>query len=423
MPQDAHYNIKRCRRACHCWSAPYDGENPSSDTILEKFDLVSMSSSETSFNGEISPSVSFPAIVNNLSLAQTVARSNDSGIHEEGLELNPTIKSNNEKFELPTWLVQNEPIPDELLAKYSTRNRRESFQEDQKRNHSFYSFSFIDWPEKSSNDIWSTNSSIDELDKSPTCFQEQIQQCVERLEDCLTEFREINEPNELEKFDETFDEDFQFDLDLVEEFWLKSSTFDEFLNFLDRIVPRKVSKNAKIVVEQFLETIEHFEEERRNFSTMKTDFDSTNSMETSFFIGNELTQSTMIQSFSQQNSNSSTSNGKNGDVGKVSSREIVRLCLEGNFSSLCSGPFLRIIFDRLEHFLQNSTTFNLLLTGIVTRLGQYSQPLLRSFLLNQSLVLETDIKSLYQVNLFSMRFDLCFIDVELKVFLFSSRFC
>ncbi|CAF5026502.1 unnamed protein product, partial [Rotaria magnacalcarata] len=32
--EDAHFSIVRCRVACRCWAAPYDGENPSPDTIL-----------------------------------------------------------------------------------------------------------------------------------------------------------------------------------------------------------------------------------------------------------------------------------------------------------------------------------------------------------------------------------------------------
>jgi hypothetical protein len=50
--------------------------------------------------------------------------------------------------------------------------------------------------------------------------------------------------------------------------------------------------------------------------------------------------------------------------------------------------------------LQNSLHVNLLLTGILARLAHYSQPLLRSLLVNHSLVLETNVKSLFQVNNF-----------------------
>lgn len=56
------------------------------------------------------------------------------------------------------------------------------------------------------------------------------------------------------------------------------------------------------------------------------------------------------------------------------------------------------ILSKLENMLHNSLTVNLLLTGIIARLAHYSQPLLRSFLLNHSLVLDPNIKSLYQVE-------------------------
>ena len=66
--------------------------------------------------------------------------------------------------------------------------------------------------------------------------------------------------------------------------------------------------------------------------------------------------------------------------------------------NVCLGPFLRLIFGKLENMLQNSLSVNLLLTGIIARLAHYCQPLLRSFLLNHSLVLETNVKSLFQVG-------------------------
>jgi hypothetical protein len=68
------------------------------------------------------------------------------------------------------------------------------------------------------------------------------------------------------------------------------------------------------------------------------------------------------------------------------------------FLTVNIGPFLRTIFSKLENMLQNSLHVNLLLTGIISRLAHYSQPLLRSLLLNHSLVLETNVKSLFQVN-------------------------
>ena len=48
--------------------------------------------------------------------------------------------------------------------------------------------------------------------------------------------------------------------------------------------------------------------------------------------------------------------------------------------------------------MNNSLAVNLLLTGLVSRIASYPQPLLRSFLLSNSLVFQTNIKSLVQVE-------------------------
>ncbi len=48
--------------------------------------------------------------------------------------------------------------------------------------------------------------------------------------------------------------------------------------------------------------------------------------------------------------------------------------------------------------MQNTLYVNLLLTAVITRLACYPQPLLRSFLLNHSLVFQPTVKSLIQVR-------------------------
>ncbi|KAG7257141.1 hypothetical protein CRUP_008686 [Coryphaenoides rupestris] len=47
-----------------------------------------------------------------------------------------------------------------------------------------------------------------------------------------------------------------------------------------------------------------------------------------------------------------------------------------------TGPFLSVLLSRLENLLENSISVNLLLTGILSQLASYPQPLLRGFLLN-----------------------------------------
>ncbi|XP_018614439.2 FHF complex subunit HOOK-interacting protein 1B [Scleropages formosus] len=62
-----------------------------------------------------------------------------------------------------------------------------------------------------------------------------------------------------------------------------------------------------------------------------------------------------------------------------------------------TGPFIAVLFAKLENMLQNSLYVNILLTGILAQLAYYPQPLLRSFLLNTNMVFQPSVKSLIQV--------------------------
>ncbi|XP_062864785.1 FHF complex subunit HOOK-interacting protein 1A [Trichomycterus rosablanca] len=62
-----------------------------------------------------------------------------------------------------------------------------------------------------------------------------------------------------------------------------------------------------------------------------------------------------------------------------------------------TGPFVSVLLSRLGNMLDNSLHVNLLLTGIIAQLAAYPQALLRSFLLNTSMVFQPSVRSLYQV--------------------------
>lgn len=62
------------------------------------------------------------------------------------------------------------------------------------------------------------------------------------------------------------------------------------------------------------------------------------------------------------------------------------------------GPFLVTLFQKIERMPQNSFYVNLILTGVVSRLALYPQPLLRSILLNYNMVLKPGVRSLFQVG-------------------------
>lgn len=65
---------------------------------------------------------------------------------------------------------------------------------------------------------------------------------------------------------------------------------------------------------------------------------------------------------------------------------------------LLLGPFITKLFQKMEKMPDNSIFVNQIVTGIITSLAEYPQALLRSFLLNHSLVLQPDVKSIFQVR-------------------------
>ncbi|XP_039302045.1 UPF0518 protein CPIJ015043 isoform X3 [Solenopsis invicta] len=61
------------------------------------------------------------------------------------------------------------------------------------------------------------------------------------------------------------------------------------------------------------------------------------------------------------------------------------------------GIFLDVVLRKLDCMTSNNLYVNLRLTGLISRLAMYPQPLLQSFLLNHSLVFQPSIRSLFQV--------------------------
>lgn len=63
------------------------------------------------------------------------------------------------------------------------------------------------------------------------------------------------------------------------------------------------------------------------------------------------------------------------------------------------GAFLDTVFKKLEDMMVSDVYVNLHLTGLISRLAIYPQPLLQSFLLNYSIVFQPSIRWLFQVFL------------------------
>ncbi|KAG5899461.1 hypothetical protein JTB14_015314 [Gonioctena quinquepunctata] len=66
-------------------------------------------------------------------------------------------------------------------------------------------------------------------------------------------------------------------------------------------------------------------------------------------------------------------------------------------SSPSAGPFLSILMDKLKNFLSNSFYINLHLTGLISRIAAYPQPILRAYLLDHSLILQPNVPSLFEI--------------------------
>ncbi|KAL1493126.1 hypothetical protein ABEB36_011247 [Hypothenemus hampei] len=61
------------------------------------------------------------------------------------------------------------------------------------------------------------------------------------------------------------------------------------------------------------------------------------------------------------------------------------------------GPFLTILLEKLRNFMSNSIYVNLHLTGLISRLAVYPQTLLRTYILDHSLVLQPNIPSIFEI--------------------------
>ena len=83
------------------------------------------------------------------------------------------------------------------------------------------------------------------------------------------------------------------------------------------------------------------------------------------------------------------------------SRRSVRRLLDSTSSprfSDIAGLFIKVLFERLSRLFQNTPIINVLLIKVITRLGHYPHPLLRSLLLNHQLVLRPGVPNLFNVS-------------------------
>ena len=82
--------------------------------------------------------------------------------------------------------------------------------------------------------------------------------------------------------------------------------------------------------------------------------------------------------------------------------------------SLISGPFLDLLFEKIELMPTNNLATNLLVTGVISQLASYPQPLLRSVLLHPDLILQPSIRGLFTA-IASLRYSYQYIISTIKI--------
>ena len=266
-----------------------------------------------------------------INLGKNVAISNDSGIHEDGLDTNSPLelisKSPKNPFQLPSWLANNQPIPDELLAKYSgikhSSNHYDDDEDDVDHYHHpslFYAFSFIDFPGDNDDTL-----SIQSSNTPNIHIRDEIKTCVETLDTCLNHFRKMNEQSDtinddianllnelIDQIETSIEKEQSNELELVNisldnnllhDLFTKKLTFNEYLALLDRLIDNKYltmsSKTGEDLSNEILFLAEQIEQYRTIIQADHTnDIDLDNQYHLQFLSNTQSNYS--VISFLQQ---------------------------------------------------------------------------------------------------------------------------
>ena len=272
-----------------------------------------------------------------------------------------------ETFQLPAWLANNQPIPEELLAKRSNMNHstyRFEYDDDDDLDSyqpsSFYGFSFIDL----AGDTDDTGS-IQSSNMVSTSIRDDIKTCVDSIHHCLNDIRAMNESSEpvdesIEQLlhelidqiessaeknssDEMNSIDIPLDYNLLNDLFIKKITFAEYLSLLDRLIDNKYLQNSRKSAEEISNEISSLAENIEQYRTLIlidhsecSDLDQqesflflpnaqsnhsvisflqqSTSMEMSLFTSNDFPNQLSIIT---QQQTTSTLGGKSADIGRT----------------------------------------------------------------------------------------------------------
>ncbi|GBM90497.1 FTS and Hook-interacting protein [Araneus ventricosus] len=352
--REAHRNVRSCTLACRCWSATYDGLDPPPTAVI-----VSESKESEAFNSCDSS--------NKLKLSNSSYVDNEQKKQSNSAPLLQKANNNNNNCNSESSVLE---LSSENLAVL-----QDSFKQNQQDRQAT--------SERVSD---KDNFVIKTLNKHNEFISSDILQQIVNAEDekvfwslvCSTET-----PSSIGSVDDSL------------------QTIDGYFNDLE--VDASVEDKMQV---GYTEVIDSKDECSNADSGVFESRDSCISEKDSDVVPHSLLSAKSSEHkdnlFISIPSYSSKSDLKpcSSSVSETSTKSSNSPASPGSWESFGTpniGPFLSIILTRLEMMMQNDVYTNLHLTGIISRLACYPQPLLRSFLLNPSLVFQPTVRSLFQV--------------------------
>lgn len=362
--ENANAAILSCKDACKSWSELYDGTNPPTDAVTE----INVNAVSTAGLGRTA--ISLMSIQNESELeSKKHTQSDPTPLHYEKFGDN-----------------SHNPALHALNATYQAINAT--------ANALSKAAIFIPSRETSPRHEKQVSDTVDDVeitDSVAEVSEDKSDVAIPEINDSGDISNEIN--HDFEKG--TTDETIETDKDQLAS--LQTLSVDEFFRKLMESVPVKARQNAEEPVAMNEKTGEveaiNNEEESEGFHDGAV---STNSEEESSIMSHNDDEDGVDYLDDTMSINSSFYETDLEYAPAEFSTPSLIPPLKMHATPY-TGPFLSTLFGKVDQMPNNSLYENLLLTGIISRLSCYPQPLLRSFLLNTHVVFHPSVRSLYQV--------------------------
>lgn len=385
--ENANAAIISCKDACEQWSEPYDGTNPATDAVTEIKGLCS-----SQVPGLNKTSISLLAINEEAEIA-TKAHAESDPIPVKYRKADDTTAN---------------PALHALNATYQAINATANALNKKTLPTVF------DPPNESKTDTNVENVETVANGVTESCETDPETECSNiKQNDLLNDSDIQSHPNTLTsdasqpedvadagKMIETLkiDVDIENDKDMS---LVQSSSVDEFFRNLMESVPKKAIENVDKITAMDEKGIEGSAEEIDNTGEESEEFHDGENIANSDEESSNVSPSTEDPDDYVDDTISVNSSFYETDL-EYTPVEFSTPALAPPLkmhATPYTGPFLSTLFGKVDQMPNNSLFENLLLTGIISRLSCYPQPLLRSFLLNTHVVFHPTVRSLYQVLL------------------------